>query len=58
MKALTNSLLVKTYVKAKQMNLSPDFIGLVTSEMEERKLSNTTTHSDKGSNIKYTKKSR
>lgn len=39
MNYLSDQLLVKTYLRAIQLNLHPDFIALIRDEMQKRNLS-------------------
>ncbi|MEH7074124.1 sporulation histidine kinase inhibitor Sda [Neobacillus drentensis] len=38
MRKLSDELLIESYFKARELNLSPDFIGLIESEMLRRSL--------------------
>ncbi|MCH1625014.1 sporulation histidine kinase inhibitor Sda [Ferdinandcohnia quinoae] len=38
MKKLSDELLIESYFKAKKLNLSPDFIQLIETEIERRSL--------------------
>ncbi|HLO12762.1 sporulation histidine kinase inhibitor Sda [Neobacillus drentensis] len=40
MRKLSDELLIESYFKAKELNLSPDFIGLIESEINRRSLYN------------------
>ncbi|MDQ1144958.1 MAG: sporulation histidine kinase inhibitor Sda [Bacillus sp. (in: firmicutes)] len=40
MRKLSDELLIESYFKAKELNLSPDFIGLIESEIYRRSLNN------------------
>lgn len=41
MKHLSNDLLLKSYIKAKELKLSDDFIALIETEINKRKLHHT-----------------
>ncbi|MEH7353235.1 sporulation histidine kinase inhibitor Sda [Neobacillus drentensis] len=38
MRRLSDELLIESYFKARELNLSPDFIGLIESEINRRSL--------------------
>ncbi|WP_084374917.1 sporulation histidine kinase inhibitor Sda [Neobacillus soli] len=40
MRKLSDDLLIESYFKARELNLSPDFIGLIESEIHRRSLYN------------------
>lgn len=40
MKKLSDELLIESYKKAKKLNLSSEFIGLIESELQRRSLGN------------------
>ncbi|WP_312476637.1 sporulation histidine kinase inhibitor Sda [Neobacillus sp.] len=40
MRKLSDELLIESYFKARELNLSPDFIGLIESEINRRSLVN------------------
>lgn len=40
MKNLSDELLIESYFKARELNLSPEFINLIESEMHRRSLYN------------------
>lgn len=40
MRKLSDELLIESYFKARELNLSPDFILLIENEMERRSLFN------------------
>ena len=40
MRKLSDELLIESYFKARELNLSPEFIGLIESEINRRSLFN------------------
>lgn len=40
MRKLSDELLIESYFKARELNLCPDFIGLIESEIQRRSLFN------------------
>lgn len=40
MKNLSDELLLESYIKARQLNLSPDFLMLIKKEIDKRRLTN------------------
>ena len=47
MEHLSDELLIESYYKANELNLSPDFLALISDEIDRRNLTNQLDHEDK-----------